>query len=491
MTLHRRLPLPVPLRAPRTACDEAIPPSGGGAYQDAAPAAQPTLPPPGQGTVLQGDCLEVLATLPDACADAVVTDPPYGLEFGGREWDAPWKYGFAAFGFKDGKGRRPAPTFGGSRNPVCRRCHRQKRGANRCVCEAPDFDEAEHRLRDMLTFAAWCEAWASECLRVLKPGGHLLAFGGSRTHHWLAAGIESAGFEIRDCIAWLKFGGFPKSTDLGKHFDRRAGAERPVLSVRRTSDIRGGNYLKKPGAEVRHTQHATTEPVTEEARRWTGWGNATKPMWEPVIVARKPLRGTLIDNVARYGTGALNIDGCRVPWSAGEAMAAFGGHNVGSRPGGEIYAGKWGQDRPSTRHPLGRHPANAATLEPDAYWSPYCLVVPPSVAKKSGAERDTFNDHATVKPVPLMRWLCRLVTPPGGLVLDPFAGSGSTGVAAAAEGFAAVLIERDPHFADVARRRVAAVPGAGAGGPMRAGAGADGRDHGARPISLFESAPPP
>ena len=168
--------------------------------------------------MLHGDCLEVLATLPDGCADAVVTDPPYGLEFGGREWDAPWKYGFATFGLKDGRARRAAPTFGGSRNPVCRRCRRQKRGAQRCVCEAPDFDEAEHRLRDMLRFAAWCEAWAAECLRVLKPGGHLLAFGGSRTHHWLVAGIESAGFEIRDCIAWLKFGGFPKSTDLGKHF---------------------------------------------------------------------------------------------------------------------------------------------------------------------------------------------------------------------------------------------------------------------------------
>ena len=436
--------------------------------------------------MLHGDCLEVLATLPDGCADAVVTDPPYGLEFGGREWDAPWKYGFATFGLKDGRARRAAPTFGGSRNPVCRRCRRQKRGAQRCVCEAPDFDEAEHRLRDMLRFAAWCEAWAAECLRVLKPGGHLLAFGGSRTHHWLVAGIESAGFEIRDCIAWLKFGGFPKSTDLGKHFDRRAGAERPVLAQRRSADIRGGNYLKHPGEEPRYRQWAETEPVTEEARRWTGWGNAAKPMWEPVVVARKPLRGSLIDNVARYGTGALNVDGCRVRWSAG-GHAAFGGRNVGGRSGGETYVGEWGRERPSARHPLGRYPANAATLEPDAYWSPYCLVSPPEVSRKIGyGDRQPYCDHPTVKPVPLMRWLCRLVTPPGGLVFDPFAGSGSTGVAAAAEGFAAVLIERDPHFVDVARRRVAAVPGAGGGDVRRGGAGGGDPAQEPRPVSLFE-----
>jgi site-specific DNA-methyltransferase (adenine-specific) len=393
--------------------------------------------------VLEGDCLSILPTLPDASYDAVVCDPPYLLRFRGEGWDtAPWSAS-AKSTFAWGDGAHPNP-----------------------------------RIADMVRFSAWCEAWAAECLRVLKPGGHLLAFGGARTHHWLAVGVESAGFEIRDCIAWLKFGGFPKSTDLGKHFDRRAGAARPVLGVRRLQNIRGGGYLQRPGVARRDAEYADTAPVTELAQRWDGWGSGLKPMAEPVIVARKPLDGNLIDNAARHGTGALNIGGCRIPWD-GACGGHFGGRNTGGRPGGRTYAGTYDRDHRTVRHPRGRFPGNAITLEPDAFWSPYTLVSPPEVSRKIGyGDREPYSDHPTQKPVPLMRWLCRLVTPPGGRVLDPFAGSGSTGVASLAEGFDAVLIEIDPHYAAIARRRVAEAQGAPPPGEERA--------RGPRQVSLFE-----
>jgi DNA modification methylase len=439
--------------------------------------------PPPAVEVLEGDCLAVLPSLPPASIDAVVTDPPYLLGFRGDAWDtAPWVSSCtAAFGLRDGAHRTPGAVLGETRNPVCRRCHKHKRGADRCACPEPDFDEAEHRLANMLRFAAWCERWGAECLRVLKPGGHLLAFGGSRTHHWLAAGIEVAGFEIRDCVAWLKFAGMPKSTDLGKHFDRRAGAERAVVGVRCVPNLRGGGYLRRPGDAQRDGEYAITASATDEARRWTGWGNGLKPAWEPVVVARKPPDGSLVDNVARYGVGALHVDACRVPWSAGEAGTTFGGRNVLGRPGGRVYEGGYDPDYRTQHHPLGRFPANAVTAEPGAFWSPYTLVAPPEVCRKAGhGDRDPFDDHPTRKPVPLMRWLCRLVTPPGGRVLDPFAGSGSTGVACVVEGFGAVLIERDPHYADVARRRVEAAQ-AGAAPAARA-------PHRPIPLSLFANA---
>ena len=175
------------------------------------------------------------------------------------------------------------------------------------------------------------------------------------------------------------------------------------------------------------------------------------------MLARKPLDGTLIDNAARHGTGALNIDGCRIPVAgAAGGRGHFGGRNTGGRPGGKTYAGAYSPEYRTAADARGRYPGNAVTVEPDAFWSPYTLVSPPAVSRKLGhGDREAYNDHPTQKTVPLMRWLCRLVTPPGGCVLDPFGGSGSTGVAALAEGFGAVLIEIDPHYAAIARRRVA------------------------------------
>jgi hypothetical protein len=168
---------------------------------------------------------------------------------------------------------------------------------------------AKHR------FAAWCETWAREALRVLKPGGHLLAFGGTRTFHRLTCGIEDAGFEVRDCLSWLYGSGFPKSLDVSKAIDKAAGAEREVQRVA----TRNGNAERRgKGSTARHTVTPTagsvpvTAPATDAAREWQGWGTALKPGWEPCVVARKPLAGTVAENVQAHGTGAINVDGCRI-----------------------------------------------------------------------------------------------------------------------------------------------------------------------------------
>ena len=379
-------------------------------------------------TVHHGDALEVLPTLETDSFDAVVTDPPYGLAFMGREWDR-------------------------------------------------------------LT-ADWHEAWAVECLRLVKPGGHLLAFGGSRTFHRLACAIEDAGFEIRDTISWLYGSGFPKSLDVSKAIDRAAGVEREVIGE-------SPSYARalKPGAStyvgeferVGPESVPVTAPATEEARRWQGWGTALKPAWEPIVVARKPLAGTVAGNVQAHGTGALNIAACRV--GAPEDKRAAGTKtyqrfDTGS-PGKEL--------QPAPHDGMGRWPTNVV-LDEDAaaeldrqsgdvkaggskdcrgrlHWAgvdgtrdssrddvyesygdsggasrffPTFRYEP----KATTAERPRVNGaaHPTVKALDLMRWLVRLVTPPGGTVLDPFAGSGTTGEAAIIEGFRAVLIEREADY---------------------------------------------
>ena len=362
--------------------------------------------------VEHGDCLDVMRGMADASVDAVVSDPPYGLGFMGKTWD----HGV------------PGVPF-------------------------------------------WTEA-----LRVAKPGAHLLAFGGTRTFHRLAVAIEDAGWEVRDCFSWLYGTGFPKSHNLD-------------------------------GA-------------------WDGWGTALKPAWEPIIVARKPLVGTVARNVAEFGTGALNIDGTRigttkdVPASPKRADASL--HTV-SLPG---YDGGSGHDAN-----VGRWPANvildedaAAALDAQTgtlksgskreYDAPNGLNqvygkgmggMAASVASEGGASRFFYvakasrserdagleafpvvadethahgmkqerwpdgtlrdrvtppatraNTHPTVKPIDVMRWLCRLVTPPNGIVLDPFTGSGTTGVAAIREGFRFIGVEREAQYVEIARARIEA-----------------------------------
>ena len=475
-----------------------------------------------RNTVVCGDCLEVMQDFPDNSVDAVVTDPPYGLEFMGKQWD----HGIPGIPF-----------------------------------------------------------W-QEIMRVSKPGAHLLAFGGTRTHHRLMVAIEDAGWEIRDCLQWLYGSGFPKNKDVSKDIDKRGGtqiawfgpwfrqwreengitqkqvaglfpsksggltgcvanwelgfnmptpdqfnlirdtyglpfnnieeAEREVVGegyrvrLESTVDICGRSFGK----------YDITAPATPAAKQWSGWGTALKPAWEPIILARKPLQGTVAENVLRWGTGAINVDGCRI------------GHNETIVRTGfldDIRSGSYAKGTGKRRTDLGivtreytqgRWPANLLLDEDaarllDEQSGELTSGIPCGI--KRGGQGNTFgyfnggipvtgygdsggasrffytakahtsekekhltglkkrkvndgrdtpidnpyqrgetlrkNTHPTVKPVDLLRYLCRLITPPGGVVLDPFCGSGSTGIAAFEEGFDYIMIDKDPESADIARMR--------------------------------------
>lgn len=495
--------------------------------------------------ILTGDCRRVLPTLAANSVDAVVTDPPYELGFMGKQWDATG----VAF--------------------------------------------------DVSTWLA--------VLRVLKPGGHLLAFGGTRGFHRLAVAIEDAGFELRDCIArahagadcpwlaaWVYGSGFPKSLDVAKAIDSRkdwralrqlqglvrqhrrdrgmsqSEAARAMGLIGPADTLGGGGYMwfetgrrlptreqyprLKAALGLPDTcdaafesaerevvgQHrasaggqnmraglgqegealppgAITAPSTADARRWQGWGTALKPAWEPIVMARKPLEGTVAANVLEWGTGALNIDGCRVVPDAGDPVVTFDRH-AGDRARDQYRTGTVAGARASD---VGRFPSNLVhdgseevlAAFPDA---PGALAAvrgdepsattadifghftarAPSDQRDGGGSAARFfysskaapsdrheglehpgpqfatgrlphdaeqvqgngrgNHHPTVKPTELMRYLVRMVTPPGGVVLDPFAGSGSTLKAAEIEGFEAVGVELDPAYVAIARRRIAA-----------------------------------
>jgi len=373
-------------------------------------------------TLHHGDCLEVLRSLPDCSVDSVVTDPPYGLSFMGKRWDY----------------------------------------------DVPSI-----------------EVWA-ECLRVLKPGGHLLAFAGTRTQHRMAVRIEDAGFEIRDMIAWVYGSGFPKSLDVSKAIDKAAGAEREVVGInhwygRNPNGRKLHGEQRNYGVDTRTDNECNiiTAPATPEAKQWQGWGTALKPALEPITVARKPLIGTVAENVLQHGTGAINVDGGRV----GTEQVFTTAHKT---LGDGIKYGK-SKPFPASEMRTGRWPANfihdgseeATDLLGASARFFYC-------AKASKADRDegcegmelqkaggmqgrndgsmgsitmSRNHHPTVKPTDLMRYLCRLVTPPSGIVLDPFMGSGSTGKAAMLEGFAFVGIEREAEYIDIAKARIQSAVG--------------------------------
>ena len=337
--------------------------------------------------IIVGDCRESMAALEDDSVDAVVCDPPYELGFMGRKWDAS---GIA-------------------------------------------YD---------------LEVWR-EALRVLKPGGHLLAFSGSRTYHRMACAIEDAGFDVRDQIMWLYGSGFPKSHDVSKAIDKAAGAEREVVGKKGgryaspKQDFRSGTFVHGPDKVAMFDE--ITAPATDDARRWQGWGTALKPAHEPICMARKPLVGTVAANVLRYGTGAMNIDGCRVP--GGEGYAEEVARNVAAFARVQEQTPGWKNSSPYKPNVegalLGRWPANVLHDGSDEATeglrdaARYFYT-----AKASGEDRDEMigdvpkNVHPTVKPTDLMRYLVRMVTPPGGLVLDPFTGSGSTGRAACSKGCA-------------------------------------------------------
>ena len=375
-----------------------------------------------------GDCIEQMRQLKPNSVDSIVTDPPYELGFMGKSWDS--------------------------------------------------------------TGIAYSVKMWDEALRVLKPGGHLLAFSGSRTYHRMVVAIEDAGFEIRDQIMWVYGSGFPKSLDVSKAIDKQAGVERKVVGKHpqpgstnaRTS--MGDNWQESPDI---------TTPTTDKAKQWAGWGTALKPAHEPIVLARKPLIGTIATNVIIHGTGALNIDGSRIGNGTGETKTVnypdIRGNNFNNANGSVEY----------TVTDQGRWPANfihdgsdeVVELLEDAARFFYCA----KASKKDRNEGlDDFagkevgnkgnglartcatcnastlqgcecpdrtyvnptrkNHHPTVKPTELMRYLVRLVTPPNGTVLDPFMGSGSTGKAAVLERFSFIGIDQSADYLEIATARI-------------------------------------
>jgi DNA modification methylase len=475
--------------------------------------------------ILQGDCMARLKELDENSVDAIVTDPPYELGFMGKAWDNT-----------------------GIANDV--------------------------------------KMWR-ECLRVLKPGGHLLSFGGSRTYHRMACAIEDAGFEIRDQIMWVYASGMPKSLDVSKAIDKAGGraenwfgpwlrVERERIGMTSTQLAEMGGFYKNvnhggsvvnwelgyglPSAsefnkvcELLHAPFARIEelereiigqrkvnrglaftsegpdhldvtlPATDAAKQWDGWGTALKPAHEPICVARKPIEGTVAANVLRWGTGAINIDGCRVEYDSeadrasatpqGKCTAKSGALAGGTQHDGERdeferpeQKGRWpanlihdgsdevldafpnapgqqgdlketGRDRPSSgrfgdmgpprAHKARRDGEPSADRRYTEEGSTNFAALPGQrrfdagsaarffyCAKTSKSERGEGNIHPTVKPIALMRYLCRLVTPPGGVILDPFTGSGSTGLAAMREGFDFIGIELNADYIKIANARI-------------------------------------
>lgn len=462
--------------------------------------------------IYHGDCREVMPTLHPESVDSIVCDPPYGLGFMGVKWDT---YG-------DGKGRGPSSkaTF----DRVGGNSHARKPGGQELI-----------RMKENQRFQQAAQEWFIEALRVAKPGAHLLAFGGTRTYHRLACAIEDAGWEIRDCVMWVYGSGFPKSLDVSKAIDKAAGVERErvqgpksggMLAV--NSHNAGHGYRPNDYAENGNSL-ISGDPITDAARQWQGWGTALKPAWEPIIVARKPLCGTVAENVLKHGTGGINVDGCRVGTEAIVSLKGLGQNanmnddnwkGIGSRPAPTVSVGRWPANviHDGSDEVVGLFPANVKggtwnrtagarhfnnEGEPTGYQTSgsdastgsaarffYCAKASKAdrdegceglderenasqnygtkgvnLTRKDGGENRVLprrNNHPTVKPTALMRYLCRLVTPPGGVVLDPFTGSGSTGKAAILEGFRFIGIEREAEYVEIAKARIGAAE-AGAG----------------------------
>jgi len=403
--------------------------------------------------ILQGNCIEVLKTLPENSVDSVVTDPPYGLEFMGKEWDAPWK------------NSEVVSVTDKSTNGIF-----HDKGFNHGI-------RFSRGLFEMQEFQKWSTEWAKEVYRVLKPGGYILVFGGSRTYHRMACAIEEANFEIRDQIMWVYGSGFPKSMNVGL-------------------------ALEKKG---------------EDPAGWEGWGTALKPAHEPIVMARKPLIGTVVENVLTWGTGGINIDESRVPgepvainkleeWSGfgqktepeyeqeisskGRFPANFihdGSEEVVElfpRSKGGVYPAVRGSSDIGAFAQGGTHkdkPNQARTMGDDGSAARffYCAKAnskdrnegledfeskQQDLSRKAGnpggdnprnrGVNKRKNHHPTVKPTELMRYLVKLVTPINGVVLDPFTGSGSTGKAAVMDGFSFIGIEMSEEYVAIAKARI-------------------------------------
>lgn len=375
------------------------------------------------------DCINNLDALPvmdEGCVDAIVTDPPYGLGFMGKSWDK----------------TLPDPR-----------------------------------------------TWA-ECLRVLKPGGHALIFGAPRLYHRLVCAVEDAGFEVRDCLLWLFGQGFPKSLDVSKAIDGHLGAERTEVVGQHACP---GSLGTTAYGKMDRKPVDLLAPATPEAAAWAGWGTALKPAYEPILLMRKPLIGTVAQNVLAHGTGGINVDACRVEgaYQTRDRRTDGGASMFGTRAGGGAFvdaAGRWPanvimdeeagaildeQSGIRTTHGgtvkahhaamgytgsagfSGEREVRASSGGASRFF--YCTKASRS-EREAGLEAtdgQRANTHPTVKPIALMEWLVRLVTPPGGLVLDPFCGSGSTGVACARLGVRFLGMELDQGYAELARMRIA------------------------------------
>ena len=400
-----------------------------------------------------GDCLELLKAYPPNHFSSCVTDPPYGLAFMGKAWDKIDVYPF---------------TMG----------------------------------------------WGKEVFRVLKPGAWLAAFGGTRTWHRQACGLEDAGFEYRDTLMWLYGSGFPKSLDVSKAIDKAAGAVRPVVGSRRADDIRGGNFKN---FEEKTMEYSYTIPATPEALKWQGWGTALKPAWEPILLCRKPLDGTVAGNTLTHGTGGINVDGCRIEAQNRKIGVTLGpgietkvayGNGINCRPidWQESNLGRWpsnllldeesakmldeqsgvlesGSRAEGVRTGMGYFGGNGdggPAIEGNIGGASRFFYI----AKASRSERErgvkgpkvflptmgdgigarehspdepnahVRNHHPTVKPLALMQWLVRLVTPKEGICLEPFAGSGTTILACQLEGRDCLGIEKDAEYEPIIRGRL-------------------------------------
>lgn len=425
--------------------------------------------------IINGDCLEELDKLEENSIDAIVTDPPYELNFMGKGWD------------------NAGVSFSKS-------------------------------------------TW-EKCLRVLKPGGYLLAFGGTRTYHRIACAIEDAGFEIRDCIMWLYGSGFPKSMNIAKGIEakKKYGKANTIVKRQIEQDGNGKEYTvvqTNNGAmgEKKVFSRKEYTPVDEDAIQWQGWGTCLKPSYEPIIVARKPFKGSLVDNVIKYSVGGLNIDECRV----GEEIIKGG--TMPKMGGGELGVCNYqtvGADRIARPDSVGRFPANTILTYDETDFDEVCGGFPNSkggsgkgfkkddygfgdtatnfkrgdfkpynddgsaaryfyCAKASKKDRDEgleefekditddgrnkpidnpylrgkimrHNTHPTVKPTTLMQYLIRLVAPKGAAILDPFMGSGSTGKAVMYENkernadYTFIGIEKEVEYCKIAEARISAV----------------------------------
>jgi DNA modification methylase len=424
-----------------------------------------------------GDCLEVLKTIPDNSIDAVITDPPYGIGFMNKEWDNPQKHQELIEREKE----RSLKRFEEGKSPA-------KAGFSTGVQPGLPIGGA----KEGKWFQDWCELWACECFRILKPGGHALSFSAPRTYHRMATAFEDSGFQIRDQIMWVFGSGFPKSHNIGKAIDKIEGNERE--------------------------EHIITKGNSD----WEGWGTALKPAHEPIVMARKPLsEKSIAENVLKHGTGGINIDGSRIGFVNDEDKQL-------AKPQGKITTGtkenvrfQYTDDKTrieleDNQSELGRFPANIIFDEeagqlldeqsdkasrffycpkaakkdrnegmpeeigifhqrprredgsviykeknPEEWTEAMSKLPRKDKTSKAAAEEKLQdntnglkNNHPTVKPTDLMRYLINLITPPNGTILDPFMGSGSTGKAAVRCGVNFIGIEKEQEYMDIASARI-------------------------------------